>query len=252
MRNQLQLSILSLCLVLFLSINSTLVSAENIGTQRNQIMVTNACPDCTINNITWVRLANNSILEINDEMVQEDTFYHYAISKNFTSELGNYVAYGIWNPNGTTEVWEYPFQIAKNNQLLSTSEGLIYVILILITFVLFCFFLAGAVITPFANPRDQKGNLIGINWLKYVKLTFVWFAYAFFLWCLTLMTGVANNYLQIDYIGDWITKTYNWFYAGAYALTIIIGVIFFVALLIDLVFNKPALEEGKRILGMGK
>lgn len=82
--------------------------------QGETIDLIQTCSNCTYNNITKIKLANGTLLNVNGEMTKDGTFYNYTLS-GYTDFIGEYIVNGIGDLDGEEEVWSYVFEIKGGN-----------------------------------------------------------------------------------------------------------------------------------------
>lgn len=102
----------------------------------------------------------------------------------------------------------FNFKITPTGTELTTAQGLINIIFLISSFIIFtlCFF--GAVHFPFGNNRDYDGAIISINDFKYVKVFLICITYVMLLFIVGLLRGITYSYLWD--LG--VYKFFNWIY----------------------------------------
>lgn len=192
-------------------ISLTFINAEiqTLGTyqQGTCVELKQICANCTYNNISSVLYPNSTPSHGLIQMTKIGTSYNYTTCK--TQLNGQYVVNGFGDPNGVVEVWTYDFYITPTGTELSTSEGILYTIFLIILVGAFVFSLFGAISLPFKNHRSDNGYIISVNDLKYVKV-FLWFlSYLLLMSIFGLARGVAANF--IPEIGFY--KVFQWMFS---------------------------------------
>lgn len=82
--------------------------------QGDVVELIQTCSNCTYNNITKIKLPDGTLIEIDEAMTKDETFYNYSFG-NYTYLIGVYQVSGVGDLNGIDEVWNYSFEIKGGN-----------------------------------------------------------------------------------------------------------------------------------------
>jgi len=189
-----------LYLLLFLGIFLiSLVSAAipNLPTQKlNQdVNLIQTSPDATYQNISRVTLGNGTIIILDASMTKSGTSFNYTLSKNYVTTIGTYCVDG-YGDDSDDPTWNYCFNVNYFGKDLTTSQGIIYSILVGILLFIFVATIFGINQLPSKNNRDNDGKIISINWLKYLRSSLWFFEWIFFIAILYLTSNLAFAYLS--------------------------------------------------------
>lgn len=224
----------------------SLISASpGIYKQGQDINLLQTCANCSFINVTSITNPNGTVLISNVVMTKDGSVFNYTLNSSLTTALGTYRVNGIGNPDGVNEIWAYSFDVTPTGTILETSESILYVIILIVTFILFLGFLYPAIKLPYSNKVNPDGSITRITRLKYLKLLSVWFAYGFFMWFLQTLNGISINYITLTYLSNFITSifTYSqWFSVG---ITFLILTILFVEVWKDIILSKTIKRYGK-------
>ena len=100
----------------------------------------------------------------------------------------------------------------------------------------------GALTIPWKNPRDDE-RIIGVNMLKYGKLSLWFVSYIFLVWMAWLTWNISFGFLNFDVASNFFEVVFK----ILLALTFPAFTIFFVALIVNFLHDKKlrkALERG--------
>lgn len=223
------------------------------GKLGNDQLVIQLCGTCTFNNVTSLTTPNNGSILLNDlPMSQSGTQYTYLINKGNFTIPGIYIVNGIGDKDGILDPWAYKIYMSKSGETLETSESILYILILVGSFLLFIFFFYFAIAIPFYNEKtiiEGKNYIVKINKSKYLKLLSIWFAHGFFVWFLTLLLGIANNFLNLQITLNLLNAIYILFYTLLWANTILILSLFVIFIYKDILINKEILKYGKSIVG---
>ncbi len=185
---------------------------------------------------------NSSIAIDNQPMTQiKEEIWNYSFSS--TDTLGEYI-YDYCDQDGRN-CRENNFEITPTGFSLETSESLLYIIILIVTFILFLGFLYPAIKLPYSNKTNPDGSIIRITRAKYLKLLSVWFAYGFFMWFLQTLNAISKSFITLTYLSNFITNifTYSqWFSIG---VTFLILIIIFIEIWKDIILSKTIKKYGK-------
>jgi len=235
--------ILGICLI-----NLTGATVESLGIfkQSECIELPQTCANCTYNNISSVSYPNSSIAISNVEMTKNDTYYNYSFC--LTATTGNYIVRGYGDPEGIKTIWTYDFEVTPTGTTLETSESILYVILLIVTFLLFLGFLFLAIKLPYSNKTNKDGSITRITKAKYLKLLSVWFAYGFFMWFLQTLNGISSSFIKLTYLSNFITNIFTYSQGFSVGITFLILIIMFVEVWKDIILSKTIKKYGKAFL----
>jgi len=195
-------------LILILCLPSIQAEQESLGSfQVNEcVELKQICASCTFVNVSQVLYPNSSVALDNSVMVKDGSVY----TKEFcnTSVIGQYIVNGLGDVDGTDTVFAYDFQITPNGFILSTSQGIVYIVFALMAGGLFIICLWGGIKIPYKNPRNNEGNIIGINDLKYVKIFLLSISYLLLLFIVGIMRSILANFLFFDNA----SRLFEWVY----------------------------------------
>ncbi len=126
------------------------------------------------------------------------TFHNVTLNGTQTSKIGDYSAFVSCTDQGFSADSTFSFKISPFGKELSTSQGLIYLGVLLITLTLLGISMYWAVVIPWANTRNLDGEIVHINNLRYLKILLWFISYIFLIWITFLMKSVTENFLFID------------------------------------------------------
>jgi len=161
-------------------------------------------------NVTSVQLPDKSINNFGQFMDKNGPYFNFTFCN--TSQLGTYYVNGYDNNSIS---WKYDFKVTANGQALETSNSLLYVIVLVISFVFFVIAIWGGLALPYQNKRDQMtGYILAVENLKYLKM-FCW-AIAYLMVLIMSYFGwiISQMFLYIDFLGNIFKFA---FYALAYS-----------------------------------
>lgn len=149
------------------------------------------------------------------------------------------------DPNGE-------YIITPRGDSLDTSQSLIYVILLIINLIFLTIFIILSIKIPYENPRqtDERGreSITRITKAKYLKLLCIWITYGLYLWFVTIITGMANNYISFIPLRDMTNNLYLFSSGLGYGISILMICLFIYNTWKDIILNKIILRDGKALL----
>lgn len=196
MKNQAKLMLI--CFVMLYIVIIGLVSAD-LGT-----FVSGRCVNirvllnCTSQiNLTEVT-ANNQTYSINSPMTNlGGQTYNYSFCN--TNSFGTY-SYSWNNPCVDCSLGSCgnSFEINGIGSTLSSSQAILYIVILAGLAVILLFTLWGAIIFPWENIRNEDDKVIGINNLKYVKIVLWIFVYLEVLFMVFIFKNLTGGYLASE------------------------------------------------------
>lgn len=176
---------------------------------------------------------------IQGQLMQDNKGYsNYTINKNLLV-LGEY--------NYFSECGNGNFKITNNGYEATTGQGLFYIIVIImiLTFMYLTYY--GAFALPYSNKKDIRGEVVEINWLKYLKVFCALAAYMFTLALVFVTWNLVYAY------SDWyaLTTWLHYLFRFMYVLALPALVLTFVLTLLRYVSDKRLLDFIKQMGGNG-
>lgn len=152
----------------------------------------------TFQNITALQKPDKTLELRGVLMTKSGSFYNYSFCN--TSILGTYVV------NGCSDItcWAYDFEVNSTGAFTTTFQGIIYVVVLALLVGLFIMFGAGAIKIPSENYKTQEGEVIKIQWKKYLK----WFCWTM---CYIIVVGVVYVCWNLSYAFLFLTPLTNIF-----------------------------------------
>ena len=235
---------LILMIVIMVVITITTVSAviETLGTfkQDSCIDLQQAGEGFTACNVTTVKYPNTSVAM--NEFRMERTGNQYNLSFCNTSVVGAYITNGFCTNVSHTVVWAYDFNINVAGHELSTSQGLIYIILLAISFVIFLITLYSSIKVKWKHERDGEGRILNISDTRWFKPLLMGASYYLFVWMAFLIHGISLNYLTLS----GISGLFNVIWLTAFGLMLPLTAVILVFIIIVILEDKKLWKKIER------
>lgn len=135
-------------------------------------------------------LLNYSTTEISD-----DVFNITFCDNELINKLGVYSLDICANPNALLFCDKLTYEISTTGTEVSQTQAIIYIIMFIGLLLIFIITIYGAIVFPWANPRDDEDYIIGLNDLKYVKVI-LWVAvYLELLFIVSILKNISGSFL---------------------------------------------------------
>jgi len=196
-------------------------------------------------NISSISFPNSSTAVTNQVMEQNGATFNFTFCDTTTIGVYNY----DYN-DAEGQVFVNDFLITPNGDTLDTGGSILYIILLILNLIFLAIFLTISIVTPYRNLEENTidGTFVTkVTRTKYVKLVSIWITYGIFLWLITIITGMTNNYIRFEELTSMITNLYLFFYTVGYGVSFGIIWFLFYNLWKDILFNKIILREGKAL-----
>jgi hypothetical protein len=189
------------CILLIFLIYNINAAQESLGNfrQNDCVNLIQTCSNCTSNNITSVLYPNSTQALGLESMTKTNSVYNYTFC--YTSALGIYTINGLGDSNGVDEIWVYDFEITPTGNVLNTSQGILYIFMLIVMLLIFAFTLYAAVVIPYQNNRNSYDEIIQVNWKKYLKMFAGGISYVSLVWIVYLAWNLSYGYLQMRGVG---------------------------------------------------
>lgn len=163
----------------------------------------------------------------------------FNLTSGNTSSLGNY-NYCISATNGSLSNTEcFNYEVTITGVKPTTSQGVLFFFIGLLSIVLFLLSLYGAIKIKWKHQRDNSGNIVGINDLKYIKLL---------LWFVTylLLIFITYSFRYVSYVGN-LDVAGNFMNAIFWFLIVFLLPVFIITFLIGIISYLDAKKIDKLI-----
>jgi len=204
-------------------------------------------------NATWVNIStltfpNQTMLSLNWETtLYGGTFYNSSFCDTY--QLGSY-SYEFFDNTGFSS--GNSFTVTKNGDNFDTSQAIVYIILLTINILFLALFVYLSFKLPYENEKSIRNErevvVTKIVKEKYLKLMSIWFSYGLYLWLITILTGLINNYVSFEELRNLTTNLYLFSYLGGYLVTTFMVLFIFLNIWKDIILNKTILKEGYAVI----
>lgn len=211
----------------------------HLGTfkQNDCVQLIQTCGNCTYNNISFVYMVNDAILyNVSSPMTKVGTFYNYTFCN--TTIVGAYTANGVGNPDGKITSWTYGFDVTPTGTILKTSDSNLYILLTLASLFLFLLTLWGGIVLPFRSNRNEEGEIISVQKLKYFKVGLFFLSYVFFMWMLNLLLALSTNFSILTQYTKFFEVVFSVMNVMSYPLFVLMLIIMSILAWKDLALKK--------------
>jgi len=175
-----------------------LITAGNLGTfkQGHCVSLHQVCRNCTYVNITSIKFPNGTLRNLNEDMTGSDEDYNYTFCD--TSLIGSYKYNTCGDLDGDVACENIDFEITQTGSILSTSQGIVYLVFFIILIFAFVGCLYGALRIPWKHPRDITNRIIDINDSRYLKIVFYFFSYIILMFIFGLARAMTYDFLFLQ------------------------------------------------------
>jgi len=233
--------IMSVFILFLIPFASSEVMTLGIFKQNTCVDLLQTCANCTYVNITNVVYPNSSSTVIGEAMsTLDDTRFNYTFCS--TEAIGKYIVNGFADVDGLKTIFAYDFDINYSGDRLSTSQGLLYVIFLIISLGVFLLTLYGSIKIKWKHTRNEDGKIIGLNELKYVKLVLITVTYLLSIWISFLIMGVSRNYLYIDAVTNLFNVVFWVLISGFFPIFVVTLAVFVINFVNDKKIHKALMR----------
>lgn len=155
---------------------------------------TSLCDSC---NLSSVKYPNFPSIITSVSMTKRSGDFNYTLTNKQVNQTGILLINGFCETASQVKVFSFTATITKTGTLLSTGEAIIYILLTLAIFSLFLIIFYFMIRTPYGNDINEKGAVIKITKLKYVKLGLIMLSWVLFIWFLNLLIAVSDNFVTL-------------------------------------------------------
>ena len=179
----------------FIFLFTHLVIAERID---SDLSLTVQCTNSTYANLTYAKYVSTSVYLINTEqaMTKNGIFYNYSIPAINNTQAGT-IEYGYrCDVDGIDYSSGNQIYVSMIGEDLSSSTGILYIVLVVGLVIIFLITVYGAMVFPWRNNRNEDGEIISINDLKYLKIVLWILAYLEMLFIVSILKNLSGYLLN--------------------------------------------------------
>jgi hypothetical protein len=174
-------------------LSMTFVKADSFGKFKQNLpaILSISCQNSTYLNISDIY--TNNIIYVNIETVatKSGNVYNYSFLNTTEINIPYYVNFhcdlsGIDTPISSS------FIVTPTGEDLDSSKATVYTIMFIGLFLILLITIYGAIAFPWKNNRDEEGNIISINDLKYLKVVLWVFVYLEILFIFMILKNISG------------------------------------------------------------
>jgi hypothetical protein len=138
-----------------------------------------------------------------------------------TNLSGTYTANGVGNYSGSD--WNYEFKVNLQGKAYETVDGIIYIVVFSFLIIIGTFLIIVFVNIPINNASNNEGQVLSINWNKYIKIFVGCMLYVLFIGLNYFAWNISLGILEFQELGNFFRFMFRTSYGLMYPL--FIGVI---------------------------
>jgi len=170
------------------------------------------CNDQTVCNIIQLQDPEGFTSVLNSSLTYNNTNYNASIP---TTKLGTYSM--LWGCQGSSNgTASFNYEVTRSGAKIGTGEGILYIIILTITFALFMLFSFRFIQTEWNDGKDGIGRIVEINYNKYFKFLWGFLSYLTLLFIFVICKGITQSFLFLD-------VAYGFFNVGMVILLAFLG-----------------------------
>ena len=159
---------------------------------------------------------------ISNEGFTNNGYYHnITIPDTSLSEAGTYIVSGFCEDGSAIAQIDKEFEITLNGNSFTTSQSIIYFVLLFAISIFFFVSVFAFIKIPFKNERNEDGKVISVNDLKYFKVLFFFLAYGLLTWMANIMIEVSSSLLNSSATYGFFSMLFKVMTASLYPMMIL-------------------------------
>ncbi len=199
------------------------------------------CAPTALCNVT-IFYPNQTTLIDNQPMTNTTSVHNFTLDGIQVESLGLYQVAAICKDGAVNGADTFFFRITPTGTVLSTAQGIIYLLVLLLATGLFCLSLLGAILIPFQNIRNEDHKVVQFNDLRYIKIFLWWMAYAFLTSIAFLMWNLTLGFLSFNVASNF----FEWVWKALAVSFWPIFVVFVLTILINFLMSRRLNEALRR------
>lgn len=188
-------------------------------------------------NISGIQLPNKTIVAINENMTKANNLYSYNFCQ--TDLTGKYVVNGF----SDLSTWAYDFEVTPTGLENTTPQMITYLMLLALILLFSGICTYGFFKIPNKNIKTEDGQLMKINWQKYLKWTCAVFVYISVMWVFYIAWNLSFAFSNFSTMTDIFKMLFRIFMIASLPLLVSSVILGFVYWIKDKKLNEM-LERG--------
>jgi len=185
----------------------------------------------------------NGSYQINNQIMTNTGNGLPNMTLNKNNETGEYSGFYICCEEGYCDSSSIIFQITPNGRVLSTAQGILYIIFLLGVLFIFSLCLYGSIKIRWHGKISADGRILGSQDLRYFKIILIAFSYLLAVSITGIMRSIFTNFLLYDNA----SQVFNWLFWILFSFIFPILVLSVLMMIIVFIDNKrleSALKRG--------
>lgn len=242
------IQIIIICLVLFPIVSAA--ETTHVFRQNDNVTLAFTCFDpiagqlcdaafvCTLS----VQYPNGTLLLNNQSTIVNGIYYEANIPD--TSVLNNhqYTPFCTNQTNGGVPPEQLQYKITPTGTELTTGQGIIYFLVLVLSITLFIMMLFGAIRIPWKHKTDDDGRVFGMNNLRYAKLALWFMSYVFIIVIFFLMWNISFAFLSFDALSNF----FGFFFKALAGMVPLVFISFIIFGIMDFLLSKKLQKRIRR------
>lgn len=191
-----------------------------------------ACSSSTVCNVTRILYPNQSYMMRNVPM-GTNFVPDFNLTVSDTSVLGVHQGQQMCCDGGSCGPRGFLYQVTVSGTKPDITEGIIYLVLLLINLGLFLLTLLSAAGIEGSNERDDRGRVVGVNYKKYLKMGLFFLAYILLIWLSFNLWNVSENFLTLGFLTLFFKSMTYILISALTPVFLIFAIFIFVQLFVD-------------------
>lgn len=236
--------IIIICLILLISIVGAKIPLGTIK-KGECIQLQQTCDSCTYVNLSSVTFPNSTVVYFDNVMTKNGVEYNYTFCS--TASLGNYFFSVKGDKDGSLATEDGSFEVTYTGDSLNTQKSILYLGLLglLIFFFVLIIWFSGKL--PDSEVRNNEGELIDINNLKYFGSVLLFVA-----WMILIAIFFITSNLAFAYLGEVLfAKVLFMIYRICFGLTPLLIIVWFIWIFVRILKDKKLKNMMERGLNIG-
>ncbi len=157
------------------------------------------CSTAAICNVTVFDNEEVKVLANQSINASANSFFIVELNETQTANFGTYRIDLFCSNRKIADSPSVTFEVTPTGEELTEAQGIIYMVMLLVGFIIFGLCLWGAIKIPFRDIRDEEDSqILSVNGLKPVKVILGFFAYLCLLFISTIVHDIAQSYLFLN------------------------------------------------------
>jgi hypothetical protein len=218
---------------------------EPVTLKKPVYMSNNALANSSTNCTLLVTAPDEDIVTSNVPMINNAGVFQYGINGSLINQSGSYSAYMSCVSGSDYGFKSFSFLVTPSGTEPSTSQGVMYSIILIVVVILFILSVLGGVSIDNKHVYDVGGKLVEINYSGHLRFVLFFVSYLLLIFIVFLAHQITLNFFTLGFAAAVLSTINIFLWALLAPVFVTVVIMMFVKWMLDLKLEKLSIRNLK-------